>query len=64
MSRTGPDPVLLNTTSDSSKEKEKQGFFKAIKKKKKKVRRCFYSSEIIKSRSRFGIKLTCDITGF
>ncbi|XP_024909863.1 cyclin-dependent kinase-like 5 isoform X3 [Cynoglossus semilaevis] len=44
---TGPDPVLLNTTSDSSKEKEKQGFFKAIKKKKKKVS----SDGVQKSRS-------------
>ncbi|XP_028301338.1 cyclin-dependent kinase-like 5 isoform X2 [Gouania willdenowi] len=32
---TGPDTVVLNT-SEPSKEKEKQGFFRAIKKKKKK----------------------------
>lgn len=34
-SRTGPDTVVLNS-SEPSKEKEKQGFFRAIKKKKKK----------------------------
>lgn len=33
--RTGPDTVVLNA-SEPSKEKEKQGFFKAMKKKKKK----------------------------
>lgn len=33
--RTGPDTVVLNP-SEPSKEKEKQGFFRAIKKKKKK----------------------------
>lgn len=33
--RTGPDTVVLNA-SEPSKEKEKQGFFRAIKKKKKK----------------------------
>lgn len=33
--RTGPDTVVLNS-SEPSKEKEKQGFFRAIKKKKKK----------------------------
>ncbi|KAM8890218.1 cyclin-dependent kinase-like 5 isoform 2-T2 [Synchiropus picturatus] len=33
---TGPDTVVLNTT-EPSKEKEKQGFFRAIKKKKKKA---------------------------
>ncbi|KAM9796728.1 cyclin-dependent kinase-like 5 isoform X4 [Syngnathus typhle] len=32
---TGPDTVVLNT-AEPSKEKEKQGFFRAIKKKKKK----------------------------
>lgn len=35
ISRTGPDTVVLNP-SEPSKEKEKQGFFRAIKKKKKK----------------------------
>lgn len=34
--RTGPDTVVLNP-SEPSKEKEKQGFFRAIKKKKKKT---------------------------
>ena len=33
--RTGPDTVVLNPT-EPSKEKEKQGFFRAMKKKKKK----------------------------
>lgn len=33
--RTGPDTVVLSA-SEPSKEKEKQGFFRAIKKKKKK----------------------------
>lgn len=33
--RTGPDTVVLNA-AEPSKEKEKQGFFRAIKKKKKK----------------------------
>lgn len=33
--RTGPDTVVLNP-SEPSKEKEKQGFFRAMKKKKKK----------------------------
>ncbi|MEQ2249297.1 Cyclin-dependent kinase-like 5, partial [Ilyodon furcidens] len=33
---TGPDTVVLNA-NEPSKEKEKQGFFRAIKKKKKKT---------------------------
>uniref|UniRef100_A0A3Q3GD35 Cyclin-dependent kinase-like 5 n=1 Tax=Labrus bergylta TaxID=56723 RepID=A0A3Q3GD35_9LABR len=41
---TGPDTVVLN--SEPSKEKEKQGFFRAIKKKKKKSQMvtCMYST--------------------
>uniref|UniRef100_I3J522 Cyclin-dependent kinase-like 5 n=1 Tax=Oreochromis niloticus TaxID=8128 RepID=I3J522_ORENI len=37
---TGPDTVVLNA-SEPSKEKEKQGFFRAIKKKKKKSQMVF-----------------------